>query len=157
MLAKLNPLAVFCRLPFALTPPGLFQPSRNVCPDWTRNRILLGSFRAGDLLEFSKLQGDGVEVDTVLFFFSLFLLGFLKWNAWKTWGRKPSQSNNREICNTWWAGRGCVYSCKVERGTVALCWFSRGIISKTSLPLCPKPVYKSLFLPWNLPQVVKYE
>ena len=87
MLAKLNPLAVFCQLPFALTRPGLFQPSRNVCPDWTRNRILLGSFRAGDLLEFSKLQGDGVEVDTVLFFFSLFLLGFLKWNAWKTWGR----------------------------------------------------------------------
>lgn len=81
----------------------------------------------------------------------------LQHSTWKTWGRKPSQSNNRRICNTWWAGRGYVYSCKVEWGTVALCWFSRGIISKTSLPLCPKPVYKSLFLPWNLPQVVRYE
>lgn len=34
----------------------------------------------------------------------------------KTWGRKPSQSNTRRICNTWWAGRGYVYSCNGRAG-----------------------------------------
>lgn len=46
----------------------------------------------------------------------------------------------------WWGGR-CVYSSKVEPSTAALCFFSRGTVSKPFLPLCPKPVYNSLSPP----------
>lgn len=55
-----------------------------------------------------------------------------------------------------WGGR-CVYSSKVEPCTAALCFFSRGTVSKPFLPLCPKPVYNSLSPPQYLPQVVKCE
>lgn len=71
--------------------------------------------------------------------------------------RKPSKSNKSRICNTWLVGRAVCLQLQVEPCTAALCFFSRGTVSKPFLPLCPKPVYNSLSPPQYLPQVVKCE